>query len=121
MSDNLLNLREWLAANGFRVEANPLRDPSNECAWYAFKRTSHPSRECECNDGKPAQIVVTPHAFTMRDRPHESVEVEVCGQYGCWWRLTAYSISPAELPAHLPSIEASLIAAWNALNTGEAA
>lgn len=110
------DLKAWLVMHGFRIAANQFRRDRNECDWYAYRRSNIPARECETNDGKPAQIVVYPSSFTFDGRLHESVEVEVCGEAdGVWFKLTAYSLAPADVPAKLPSVEASLIAAWNAL------
>ena len=93
----------------------------NGCNWYAYRRSTLPARECECNEGKPAQIVVRPHLFLRASAPTpsgawESVEVDVTGEAsGLWWKLQAYSLKPEELRDRLPDIEAALIAAWNAL------
>jgi hypothetical protein len=111
-------LREWLIANGFRVAPDSLaRDRG--CNWYAYRRSAIAARECECNDGKPMQIVVRPFWLKHDSAPGgawESAEVDVTGESGgSWYKLQAYSLKPAELMARLPEIEAALIAAWNAL------
>jgi hypothetical protein len=52
----------------------------------------------------------------MHGKLHQSVEVEVCGEFsGLWFKLRAYSMTPAEFMERADEIEASLIAAWNAL------
>lgn len=112
------DLREWLTAQGFSVARDSLgRD--NECNWYAYRRSALPARECECNDGKPIQLLVKPHKFTHHSAPlgaWESVEVDVTGEAGgLWFKLRAYSLKHDELRARLSDIEASLVAAWNAL------
>lgn len=114
------DLREWLESQGFRVSQDYMQR-ENGCNWYAYRRSELPARECECNEGKPAQIVVRPHLFLRASAPTpsgawESVEVDVTGEAsGLWWKLQAYSLKPEELRDRLPDIEAALIAAWNAL------
>jgi hypothetical protein len=108
-------LREWLIAHGFSIAPNYIGD-GNGCNWYAYRRSALQSVECECNDGT-AQIVVYPFAFSRYSQQWESVEAEVCGEAGgVWFRLRAYSMRPAEFCEKLESVEASLIAAWNALS-----
>lgn len=111
---SLDDLREWLQGQGFKIEHDALRSRENRCDWYAWRRSSLPARECECNDGK---IVLRPHSLSLSDRLIESVDVELCGQYGSWWNLKAYSMMPADIPRNLASIERSLVRAWNALAT----
>jgi hypothetical protein len=111
-------LRAWLIANGFRV-ADDVFSRDNGCNWYAYRRSAIPARECECNDGKPMQIVVRPfrleHAQAVGGA-WESAEVDVTGEAGdVWYALKGYGLKPADLMARLPEIEAALIAAWNAL------
>jgi hypothetical protein len=111
------DLREWLIVQGFKVSLDSItRD--NGCNWYAYRRSAIPARECECNDGKPMQIVVRPYLFLPSGgrSEHRSTEVDVTGEAGgVWFKLSAYSLRDGELQARLPDIEASLIAAWNAL------
>lgn len=117
------DLREWLLAQGFHVSQDMIRD--NGCNWYAYRRSALPARECECNAGKPAQIVVRPHLFHHASAPTpsgawESVEVDVTGEAnGIWWKLAAYSLKPDELRERLPEIELALVAAWNAIPVKE--
>lgn len=111
-------LREWLIAQGFRVAPDSLgRD--NGCNWYAYRRSTIQARECECNDGKPMQIVVRPFRLEHASAPGgvwESAEVDVTGEAGShWYKLTCYSLKHSELMGRLHEIEAALIAAWNAL------
>ena len=111
-------LRGWLVGQGFQVAHGSLsRD--NECNWYAYKRSQIPARECECNDGKPMQLVVRPHKVSHPRAPSgawESVDVDVTGEAGgLWFKLQAYSLRHDELRARLGEVESSLIAAWNAL------
>jgi hypothetical protein len=112
-------LRTWLIAQGFRVAPNSLRHDGNGCDWYAYKRSAIPARECECNDGKPMQVVVQPWRIEDCNAPDgawESAEVEVTGEAGGhWYRLKSYGLKPVELMGRLHEIEAALIAAWNAL------
>jgi hypothetical protein len=120
MSDKTDALKTWLAQNGFKVAANPMRHELNDCEWYAYRRLATPARDCECND-KPPQIIVKPHSFEISERVIESAEVEVTGEQGNWWNLTAYGIRCEELPGKIAAIEADLIAAWNAISrAGEA-
>lgn len=115
-------LREWLTSQGFRAAEDGLRHDGNQCNWYAYKRSAIPARECECNDGKPMQIVVKPHRFLHHSAPGgawESVEVDVTGEVGgLWFKLQAYSVTQDELRERLGEIERNLIAAWNALQAG---
>ena len=111
-------LRAWLEAQGFSSAVNNLgRD--NECNWYAYRRSAINARECECNDGKPMQVLVTPHRVSHPSAPNgawQSAEVDVTGEAGgVWFKLKAYSLPHDELVTRLPDIEARLIAAWNAL------
>jgi hypothetical protein len=111
-------LREWLIAQGFRVAHDSLtRD--DECNWYAYRRSGLPARECECNDGKPMQILVRPFKYRHPSTMHpgwQSAEVDVTGEAGgVWFKLQAYSLKHDELQARLGDIERSLIAAWNSL------
>lgn len=111
-------LREWLIAQGFRVTHDHIgRD--NECNWYAYRRSQHQARECECNEGKAMQLVVKPHRYSHPSAPDgawESAEIDVTGEAGGhWYKLQCYSLKPAELMGRLHEIEAALIAAWNAL------
>ncbi len=113
------SLREWLVAQGFRVAGDGLTRDGNGCNWYAYRPSKHQARECECNDGKPMQVVVRPFVLRMLGAPQdgwESAEVDVTGQAGShWYKLTSYSLSPTDVMGRLHEIEASLIAAWNAL------
>jgi hypothetical protein len=108
-------LRTWLLTQGFSVAVDSLgRD--NVCNWYAYRRSALPARECECNDGKPMQIVVRPFAYTSGTQTWESAEVDVTGEAnGVWFKLSAYSLKHDELRTRLSEVEGNLIAAWNAL------
>ena len=100
---------------GFTIGNNPVPNQYNLCPWYAYRRTVLPSRECECNEGKPRQIIVTPMSIWLNGTWHSSVEVEIVGQYDNWWKLQAYSLSYDDLLTNLDTIEARLVRAWNAL------
>ena len=110
-------LRDWLTGQGFRCAENRLNYPNNKCNWYAYRRSELSARVCECNDDKPGmQIVVTPRAMVVNGEAYEGVEVELCGEAnGVWWKMTAYSLKPDEVPEKLEGVERALIAAWNAL------
>jgi len=109
-------LRGWLEARGFRTAKEPLRREGNEIDWYAYKCTEHEARECECNDGKPMQIVVKPFACTHHGETHESSTVELTGEAGgLWFTQQAYPLRHDELMLRMEDIERMLIRAWNAL------
>jgi len=112
-------LREWLISQGFRISVNCLGSSGNQCNWYAYRPTKRNARECECNDGKPMQVVVRPWRIEHSDAPDgawESAEVDVTGEAGShWYKLQCYSLTHNELMGRLHEIEAALIAAWNAL------
>lgn len=114
------DLRGWLIGDGFRVALDGLAMP-NECNWYAYRKSEIPARECECNDDKPAQIVVRPYRILDVRGAWESASVSVTGQAGgVWIKLDAYSLSHEDLRSKLGDIERSLIAAWNALLPNQA-
>ena len=117
--NGLPDLRDWLTAHGFRVTTNSLGLPGNACDWYAYRRSGIPARSCECNDRQHMQLVVRP--YINIDRPEwSSVEVDVTGEAGgVWFKLQAYSLTVDDLRAKLPAIEAALMAAWNAIPTGQ--
>lgn len=112
---NLDALKDWLSAHGFRIASDPCSARDNEVHWYAYRRSELKARECECNDGKPAQIVIKPFAYVLGGHRRESVEVSLTGEFGVWWQLKAFGLNPAEVPEKLANVEASLIRAWNAL------
>ena len=111
----LLELQQQLIAIGFNISSNPFAKDLNDCTWYAYRRSKIPARECECNEKKFMQIVLKPLKFSMHGHDVESVEIEIVGQYDNWYNLNAYGISFEEVIEKLPKIEASLVAAWNAL------
>ena len=112
-------LLESLKANGFKIAEETLRNPDNLATWYAYRRSEIPAVECECNDGKRMQIVIKPHFYNYGNVKAESVEVDVTGEAGgVWYKLCAYSLPAEQLMPRLPKIEASLLAAWNALVRG---
>ena len=117
--DGCDELREWLISQGFRVAPDSLSREGKECNWYAYRRSAIPARECECNDGKPMQLVVRPWRIENRGAPGgavEMAEVDVTGEAGShWYKLQCYSLTHNELMGRLHEIEAALIAAWNAL------
>jgi hypothetical protein len=112
-------MRNWLAAQGFRLAKDGLQGDLNECNWYAYRRSAIQARECECNDGKPMQIVVRPYKLVHQSIPggvSESAEVDVTGEAGgVWFKLSAYGLKTNELKERLGDVEAGLIAAWNAI------
>ena len=109
-------LRTHLEASGWKIAPNPLRSDSNGATWYAYRRTTLPARECECNDGKPMQAVIWPHHLIVNGDVWHSAEIEVCGEAGGrWYKLRAYGMQPGEAADGLADVEAALIRAWNAL------
>lgn len=114
-------LRKWLEGNGFKFAENPIRHHANECNWYAYRQSRFDARRCECNDDKPRmQILVNPSSIKLHGVIHESVEVELCGEFdGVWWRMKAYSLKPSEVATKLYGIEFSLISAWDALSSNK--
>ena len=113
--------RKWLLDSGFKVSHTEPRPYSN-CNWYAYKRTELDAPECECNEGKGTQIVVSPFETDITGTTHQSVEIDVTGEAGgVWYQLKAYSLNAAMLPESFPTIERSLVAAWSALERPAAA
>jgi len=100
---------------GFTIGNNPVPNQYNLCPWYAYRRTVLPSRECECNEGKPRTIVLTPFMYHMHGVLMKSIEVEIIGQYDNWWKVQAYGLAFEDIIEQLPTIEARLVKAWNAL------
>ena len=110
------DLREWLRERGFKVSKDPLGSQGNECNWYAYKRTDHEARECECNEGKRMQVLIRPFSYVLHGDIHESSEIELTGEVGgLWFTLKAYGVKHAELKKRVEEIERMLIDAWNAL------
>ncbi len=109
-------LKTFLEKKNFFFANNGLKHPGNNATWYAYRKSKLSSRECECNSHKGMQIVVYPYMYTVGNVESESVEIELVGEHNeTWFKLSAYSMSPAELVRNLPALEASLIRAWNAL------
>jgi len=113
-------LKAGLESIGFTTEKNPLNPQGNLIDWYAYRRSDHPARRCECNRDKAGmQIVIYPFAYHFpydKEGLRSSVSVEICGEAGgVWWELQAYAIPLEELLDRLPEVEASLVRAWNAL------
>jgi hypothetical protein len=110
-------LREWLTLQGFTCLIDALKTQGSECNWYAYRRSKYPARECECNEGKPMQIVIRPFAYTAGMQSWESAEIDVTGEvHGLWYKLSAYSVPHADLMGRLSKIESKLVDAWNALS-----
>lgn len=109
-------LRDWLVAQGWIVTLDAL-GRGRECNWYAYRRAALEAIECETNDGKPLQIVVWPsRLWDGKGAWWESASVEVTGEAGgLWYTVKAYSLQHDVLKARLQQIEASLVAAWNAI------
>lgn len=110
-------LRNWLTANGFHCDINPVRSHENDCNWYAYRQSQLEARRCECNNSKPGvQIVIKPSVVQIGEYESRSVEIELRGEVNeTWWNLSAYHIKPEDVPEKLSAIEHALVAAWNAL------
>ena len=112
---NIGQLRDWLEQQGFCFGNNQFRGQMNDCDWYAWRRSKLSARDCDCN-GPKMQIVVTPHSCNRDGKQWESVEADVAGECdGIWYKLRAYSLTPAELVTRLDEIETALVTAWNSL------
>lgn len=114
------DLRAWLLVHGFQCAPDPIGERDNACNWYAYRRSEIPARECECNERKTMQLVVTPYKYHGCGNSHapdwQSAEVNVTGEAGgVWYKLAAYSMPHDTLREKLGEVEQSLIAAWNAL------
>lgn len=116
--DEIEKLRADLVLAGWRIERNTLNGPVNRVDWYAW----HPKRpddwpNCQSND-KPPSMCIYPYAFNLpqQEKTFANVEVEVCGELaGRWYKLRSYSITAGEAMEAMPSITASLGAAWKAI------
>ena len=105
-------LRTDLENRGFTTEKDRLSTRHNQCNWTAYRRTKLPARGHECDQNKSPQIAVRPFIHNKL----ENAEVDLTGETnGRWYKLLCYSLSPEQLIAQLPEIEAELVAAWNAL------
>lgn len=112
----LRELKEALTKIGFRTANMGPLDRGNLCDWYAYRASKLPARECETNEGKPAQIVIKPAFIRLPGLDYKNCEIELTGEVDeVWFKLMAYSIPYDEVVERLPKIEASLVRAWNAL------
>ena len=108
--------RKELEAYGWRTAPNGLKSRMNDAGWYAWRQTKNDARECEHNEGKRVQITLYPNSMLIHGSRHESVEIDLTGELaGVWYKLRAYSLSPAETLERMDEIEARLVRAWNAL------
>lgn len=116
---NVGQLRDWLEQQGFGFGNNQFRGQMNDCDWYAWRRSKLSARDCDRN-GPKMQIVVTPHSCNRDGKQWESVEADVTGECdGIWYKLQAYSLTPAELVTRLDEIETALVTAWNSLRPND--
>lgn len=112
---NVEQLRDWLEHQGFRFGKNLFCGQMNDCDWYAWRRSKLAERDCDCN-GTKVQIVLTPYSYERCGKRWESVEADITGESsGVWYKLKAYSMTPAEMKARLDEVEAALTRAWNSL------
>lgn len=108
--------RENIVACGFSVYENHFAKEGNLCNWYAVRKTQLSAPECECNNGKKVQLVVSPHHYAFREGLF-GVEVDLTGEAGgIWYSLQAYGLKPENFIDKLPAVEESLVSAWNALS-----
>ena len=105
-------LRETLKRLGFTIGMEPLQASHNHCNWIAYRRTERPSNEG--NTGKPVQLVVNPYKYGVWENSEVSITGEVNGRS---FKLLCDNVDPDQLIEQLPTIEAELVAAWNALQT----
>lgn len=114
MNLDLKTLRAKLEADGFKIVSR--HQEYNDCTWYAFRRSKLQARSCEHNANKPGmQIVVLPIVYVHRGTPFNTIDVELSGQYGSWWKFLSYGNPFEDFMDQLPKIEAGLIRSWNAL------
>ena len=111
---SMTELREALVQAGFRIGPDPIGNSS----WLAYRQTDDAVRRCECNsDGRGVQVVVRPFEITHAGTTWRSAEVDITGEAGGrWYRLTCYGIAEDRVLPDLPSIEAALIRAWQAIS-----
>lgn len=110
--------REWLQQAGFSIGKEPIPTGFNSCDWYAYRMSGLPVRPCDTNDHKVAQIIVSPWLWGSQTEigKARSFVVSVKGEAkGRWYSLEAYGITPEDYRTNMEEINASLIAAWNAL------
>ena len=114
---NITELKDFLTKEGFTFAKNGLKDQSNQCDWYAYRKTKLLVRNCTCNTDKGMTLVVYPYKFDFDGVRSESVQLELIGEYINWYRLTCYSLTPDVVHSSINAIEARLVNAWNALST----
>lgn len=114
---NQHELRSCVAAAGWRIERNPLRDEFNECDWYAWQSKRPPDwPDCECNDKPPSMTMWPSFGHLPGAREFGSVEFEVNGEMGGrWFQLRMYSVKPDEAMRAADEAVTALGAAWKAL------
>lgn len=117
--DEIEKLRADLVMAGWRIERNNLQYKMiSRVDWYAWQpKRPEDWPNCQSND-KPPLVCIYPYAVNLphQEKAFANVEVEVCGELaGRWYKLRAYSITAGEAMEALPSITASLGAAWKAI------
>ena len=114
-------LKDDLAARGWRITKNSVSREINEANWYAWL-PDRPAEwaNCECND-KPPAMTIYPHFCSIGGHRLESCEFRLCGQAaGHWFDLKLYSVPAHEAIATIPKALAALGAAWNAIHARSA-
>jgi hypothetical protein len=108
-------LKNALAAEGFKIAPNHLRDSS--VGWYAWRQLRD-CPDCALND-KPPSLIVYPYHINHADRDWYSVEFDLSGQLptGEWLNAKVYSITMDEAIAKIPNAERILVTVWNAAAT----
>jgi hypothetical protein len=111
---NMEQLREWLESQDFIFDRNPYHYPVNNCNWLAWRQSKLLAKDCDYNG--TIHIVLVPYSHNYNGQQRDSVEVDITGaRDGIWYKLQAYSLTPAELIARLDEIETKLVKAWNSL------
>lgn len=112
-----LDFKLWLIDQGFKILIDPFKSRFNACNWYACRYSALPARQCETNEGKPVQIVITPFDNDTPETPRRlSAEINITGEAAStWFKIEAYSLDQDEVRSRLPEIERMLVNAWNAL------
>lgn len=108
-------LREWLESNNFKIY-HYHGETNNECNWIACRILSKSEVTHVCQSNDRSQITIKPYYFLLNDVKFRDVTIEIAGEVSdVWYRLSAYSIKPEEVPQKLNDVTQSLIRAWESL------
>jgi hypothetical protein len=88
-------------------------------SWYAYRRLIG-GKNCICND-KPPSLTIQPHDQTFGEHNFKSVTFEIRGEIegGRWIDFSVYGIKYDEVITEIPRCTAVLLAAWNAVASGD--